>query len=242
MLSTKSPPSAGDSAEAETVTVTGSLDVGLRTAVTVLTPPFSPIRAGVNTSVTAGAPSSSMIFSIFGIGGSAPLPPVTVPVTSTVRFGPSKVSSSAVIFTIPSARGRTHPNRQLAILAEDEAFPGTETARDRIGSAAPARPNCENCSEDGEADDASTFTLMTSLDGTLSVALTSLCPPSSIVLGLRSRITLGVASSSVIVSSCTSGSVTPLTPWTDPLTSTVLSGASMSLFTASIVTVPVLCV
>ena len=50
---------AGESGVAVTVTVTASLDTALNVAVTVLTPPFSAIEAGVSTSVTAGAVSDT---------------------------------------------------------------------------------------------------------------------------------------------------------------------------------------
>ena len=64
MLSVKSSATAGDTAEAETVTVTASLDSALSVAVTVLSPPFSEIEDGVSTRLTVGVPSSSVIVSV----------------------------------------------------------------------------------------------------------------------------------------------------------------------------------
>ena len=64
VLNEKSPATAGDTATADTVTSTASLDARLSVAVTVLTPPFSPISAGVSTSVTVGTPSSSVFVNV----------------------------------------------------------------------------------------------------------------------------------------------------------------------------------
>ena len=60
-LSAKSSESAGDTADAETVTVTSLVVTRLSCAVTRLSPPSSDTRSGVSTSVTVGAPSSSVI-------------------------------------------------------------------------------------------------------------------------------------------------------------------------------------
>ena len=244
-LSVKSPPSAEGTASAETVTVTDSLDAGFRRAVTVVTPPFSPMRAGVNTSDTTGVPSSSMIFSIRGRGGSTPLPSVTVPVTSTVLFGPSRMSSPAVIDTVPSLAVSPTANVSWRFSLRTKSFSTPETARGRVAGAAPPGPACEdreNRTEEGDIEDAPMFTVTGSLDGPVNVALTSLFPPSSMVLGLKSRTTLGVSSSSVIVSVCGSGCATSRPLVTTPATWSVLSGASMSLFTAAMVNVSVLLV
>ena len=59
---------------------------------------------------------------------------------------------------------------------------------------------------------------------------------------LRARETVGVSSSSVIVSVWSEGAAAPLPPATVAETVTSLSGASTSLSTAVIVTVPVLVV
>ena len=63
-LCVKSVETAGESADADTVTTTASLDWALSVAVTVLSPPFSPIEDGLSTKLTVGAPSSSVIVSV----------------------------------------------------------------------------------------------------------------------------------------------------------------------------------
>ena len=139
VLSAKSLATAGEAADAEILTVTGSLAGGLRVAVTVLTPPSSPIRAGVSTSVTAGAPSSSMIFSIRGSGANT-LPSVTVPVTSTVWFGSSRVSSKAIIVTVPTLESSPTSIVSSRFSLSMKPSPGT-AARGKVEGAArrPAR-------------------------------------------------------------------------------------------------------
>ena len=73
----------------------------LSDAVTVLTPPFSPIVAGVRASVRVGRPSSSSIVSRRALGAATPLPPETIcPSTRTSLF-PSVGSSTAVMVTTP---------------------------------------------------------------------------------------------------------------------------------------------
>ena len=61
VLSSKSPATAGVTAAADTVTRISSLVPWLNRAVTVLTPRFSETSSGESTSVTVGAPSSSVI-------------------------------------------------------------------------------------------------------------------------------------------------------------------------------------
>ena len=60
----KSPLTAGGSGDAEISTVTGCEEGGLRVAVTIATPPFSPMEEGLRSSATAGAPSSSVMASV----------------------------------------------------------------------------------------------------------------------------------------------------------------------------------
>ena len=70
-----------------------------------------------------------------------------------------------------------------------------------------------------------------------------LTPPFSVTEdGVSTRLTVGAASSSVIVSVWPGGADTPLPPVAEPETVTVLSGASTMLSTAVTVTVPVLVV
>ena len=71
-VSVKSPATAGSTAATETVTVVGLLDRRSRVAVTVVEPPFSPIESGVNTIVTTGAGSSSVIVNRTPSGGTIP--------------------------------------------------------------------------------------------------------------------------------------------------------------------------
>ncbi len=60
-LSVKSAPTAGDTAAADTMSVTFSLDAPLSVAVTTVESPFSETDAGVSTRVTVGVASSSVI-------------------------------------------------------------------------------------------------------------------------------------------------------------------------------------
>ena len=100
-LNAKSPASAGDTANAETVTVTSSAVTRLSCAVTRLSPPSSEICSGANTRVTVGAPSSSVIVSVCGSGASRPAAPVAVALTRARRFGSSTSLSTAVTVTRP---------------------------------------------------------------------------------------------------------------------------------------------
>ena len=59
-LKEKSPETAGETAAADTVSVTVSLDSPLRDAVTVALPPFSEIEESESESVTVGVASSSV--------------------------------------------------------------------------------------------------------------------------------------------------------------------------------------
>ena len=63
-LCVKSVETAGESADADTVTTTGALDAPLSVAVTTLSPPFSEIEDGLSTRLIVGAPSSSVIVSV----------------------------------------------------------------------------------------------------------------------------------------------------------------------------------
>ena len=63
-LCVKSPDTAGDTAAADTVTVTASLDTPLSIAVTVLFPPSSLTDDGSSSRDNVGVPSSSVIVSV----------------------------------------------------------------------------------------------------------------------------------------------------------------------------------
>ncbi len=60
-LSVKSAPTAGDTAAADTMSVTFALDTALSVAVTTVESPFSPIDNGLSASDTVGVASSSVI-------------------------------------------------------------------------------------------------------------------------------------------------------------------------------------
>ena len=86
---------------------------------------------------------------------------------------------------------------------------------------------------------APTVTVTASLDGLVSVAVTVETPPlSEIDDGDNASLTVGAPSSSAMVSVRPAGSATPLPPEAIPETLTSLSGSSMLLSTAAIVTVP----
>ena len=88
-----------------------------------------------------------------------------------------------------------------------------------------------------------TVIVVTALDARESVAVTVVTPPSSeIDEDDRTKDTVGVPSSSVIVSVALDGSATPRPPLAEPDTVTLLFGSSLLLFTAVIVTVPLLVV
>ena len=212
----KSPDTAGDSAEAVTITVTSSLDLRFSVAVTVLEPPFSEISSGARTRVTVGVASLSVIVSVWFAGADTPLPPDTEPLTVTVLSGACTSLSRAVIVTVP-------------VLVVEPA---------PIVSVVPAWVKSAD-----DAGDVDTVTVTSSLDAPVSVAVTTLWPSfSEISAGVSTSVTVGVASSSVIVSVWFAGADTPCPPDTEPLTVTCIFGASTSLFSAAIVTVPVLVV
>ena len=89
VLSVKSPATAGETAAADTTSVTFSLDTPLSVAVTVVESPFSPIEAGLSTRVTVGVASSSVIVRVWLDGADTPLPPVAVADTVTDLSGAS---------------------------------------------------------------------------------------------------------------------------------------------------------
>ena len=83
------------------VTVRCTPGAGLRVAVTALAPPASVIAAGVSTTASTGAASSSSITSMRSAGFPTPAPPVTVAPTSTCLCGVTRLSLRAVIVTTP---------------------------------------------------------------------------------------------------------------------------------------------
>ena len=211
----KSPDTAGLTALAETVTVTAAVAAVDSVAVTVLTPPFSEIDDGLSTSVNTCA-SSSVIVSVWFEGFDTP-PPLAVPDTVTDLLSVSTVLFTAVIVTVP-----------VLLVAPDAIV--SRLFVDRLKSPDTA----------GLTALAETVTDTAALEAPDSVAVTVLTPPfSEIEVGLSTSVTVGVASSSVMVSVWFAGFDTP-PPLAAPDTVTVLFGASTLLFTAVIFTSPVL--
>ena len=222
VLSVKSVPDPG---EADTVSVTASLDAPDSVAVTVLDPGFVPscssIVAGDRTSVTSGNASSSVMVSVTSDGADTPLPPAAVAETVTDLSGASVVSFIAVIVTVPALV--VSPAAMVNVFALDSV---------------------KSVPDPGDAD---TVSVTASLDARSSVAVTVLDPGfvpscSSIVAGDNASVTSGRSSSSVMVSVTLDGAATPLPPAAVAETVTDLSGASVVSFTAVIVTVPALAV
>ena len=219
-LSVKSEATPGETAVADTTSVTFSLEAALSVAVTVVESPFSEIDDGLSTSDTVGVPSSSVIVRVWFAGAATPLPPVTVADTVTDLSGASTALFTALTFTV-----RVLVVAPAAIVSVSFAL--------SVKSAATA----------GETAVADTTSVTFSLDGPLSVAVTVVeSPLSEIDDGLSTRVTVGVASSSVIVRVRLDGADTPRPPVTVADTVTDLSGASTALFAALILTVRVLVV
>ena len=209
---------AGLTAVAETVTVTAALEACDSVAVTLLVPLFSEIEAELSSSVTVGVPSSSVMVSVW-FEGFDTLPPLAAPDTVTVLFGASTLLLFAVIVTVP-------------VLAVAPAAIVRTLSVDRLKSPATA----------GLTALAETVTVTAALDACDSAAVTVLTPPfSEIEVGLSDSVTVGVLSSSVMVSVWFEGFDTP-PPLAVADTVTVLFGASTELPTAVIVTAPVLAV
>ena len=216
--SVKSPDNAGETAAADTVTVTCALDAADSVAVTVLAPPFSEIEDGLSARLTVGTPSSSVIVSVSSPGFDTP-PPLAAPDTVTVLSAASTALSAAVIVTVPVLA--VAPAAMVSVLLVESV------------------KSPDNAGETAAAD---TVTVTCALDAADSVAVTVLAPPfSEIEDGLSARLTVGTPSSSVIVSVSSPGFDTP-PPLAAPDTVTVLSAASTALSAAVIVTVPVLAV
>ena len=205
---------AGLSALTETVTVTAALDAEDSVAVTVLDPPFSEIEDGLNTSVTVGVPSSSVMVSVWSEGFDTP-PPLAEPDTVTVLFAASTVLSTAVTVTVPLLA--VLPAAIVSVLLADKL-----KSPDTAGLTALAE----------------TVTVTAALDAEDSVAVTVLDPPfSEIEDGLNTSVTVGVPSSSVMVSVWFEGFDTPRRRSPNQIPSPVLFAASTVLSTAVTVTV-----
>ena len=216
----KSPETAPVPAAAPTVTVTASLEAPESVAVTVDTPLLSETDDGDSTSATVGNVSSSVSVNVASDGAATLLPPETVPETVTDLSGESTVFPFAVTVTVPVLV--VSPGAIVNLSALDNVK-SPETAP------APAA--------------AATVTVTAALDDPESVAVTVDTPLlSETDDGDSTRVTVGNASSSVIVNVTPEGAATPLAPETVPETVTDLFGESTEFPFAVTVTVPVLVV
>ena len=87
----------GSTARAETVTVKASAEAGATVAVTLPTPPSSPIESGVSTSVTSGAPSSSSIVTVCCVPIAMPSSVAPIRMVSSASAIPSSSPTSAAV-------------------------------------------------------------------------------------------------------------------------------------------------
>ena len=214
----KSPDTAGETAAADTVSVTASLDSVLRVAVTAVEPPSSSMDDEPRTS-DGVAVSSSVMVRVWSDGAVTPLPPATVAETVISLSGASTSLSTAVIVTVPVLV--VAPAAMVRVVPACVKSPATA----------------------GETAAAETVRVTSALDFAPSVAVTVVAPAFSLMEeALSARETVGVSSSSVMVRVWSDGAATSLPPATVAETVTCLSGASTSLSTAVMVTVPVLVV
>ncbi len=177
VLRVKSPATAGETAAADTVTVTAALEVPLSVAVTTVESPFSEIDAGLNANDTVGVASSSVIVRVLSAGFATPLPPDAVADTVTDLLGASTALFTALMLTFP------------VLVVAPAAMVSVSFALS-VKSAPTA----------GDTAAADTTSVTFSLDTPLSVAVTTVESPfSPIDAGLSARATVGVPSSSVIV-------------------------------------------
>ena len=170
-----------------------------------------------------------MIFSIRGKGGNTPFPSDTVPVTSMFLLGPAWVSSSAVIVTIPALVVSPAAIVSSRLSLKNETVPDvgdtSRQGRPRDGRKAGRRDllggrrqsETHRCHLDGFAR----------RPGQRRPDLGVFPPFSSIGGRTQLENTLGVGSSSAIVSVAAAGSAAP-PPVAAHVTSTVFSGASNS--------------
>ena len=186
---------------------------------TVVAPAFSLMEEELSASETVGVSSSSAMVRVWSEGAATPLPPAAVAETVTCLSGASTSLSTAVMVTVPVLV--VAPAAMVSVVPACVKSP--ETA--------------------GDTGAEETVRITAWLDTAPSVAVTVVAPAFSLMEeALRARETVGVSSSSVIVSVWSDGAATPLPPATVAETVTCLSGASTELSTAVIVTVPVLVV
>ena len=222
LLSVKSEAWAGASGTTETVTLVSAPDGWSSVAVTVDTPPSSPIEALDSDSVTVGAASSSCpsSVSVTSAGPAIPRLFAAAPFTCTVLSAASTSLSTAVTVTVPvlAVAPAAMVSTALLLSVKSEAWAGASGTTE-------------------------TVTLVSAPDGWSSDAVTVDTPPSSPIKALDSdSVTVGAASSSSSVSVTSAGPAIPRLFAAAPFTCTVLSAASTSLSTAVTVTAPVLAV
>ena len=172
----------------------------------------SETLVGESVSVTfVDVASSSVIVSVCGSGCVTPWPFAARPVTVTGRLPSSVALSFAVTVTVP------------VLTVSSAAMVSTVVPLRSKSSAAVPVP--------GEAD---TVIVVSSLDGWSRVAVTVLTRlASEIDAGVSTRVTLGVASSSMIVTVRSIAGSTLRPEVVVPLTVTVSSGSSMSSWRGS---------
>ena len=202
----KSPDTVGETAAAETVRVTSSLETALSVAVTVVDPSSSEIDEALSARETVGVSSSSVMVRVWSDGAATSLPPATVAETVTCLSGASTSLSTAVMVTVPVLV--VEPAAMVSVV------PACVKSPDTAGATAVA----------------ATVTVRSSLEAALRVAVTVVEPPFSVTDDeLNARETVGVSSSSVIVTVASpSSSVTGVESAALSVTSKVSSGSSIS--------------
>ena len=204
-------------------TVTRLPLAGLRLTVNVrfAEPLFPSVTLGESID-SVGAPSSSVIVSVTDDGCVIPCELVAEPDTVTLLSASSRVLSTAVTVTVPLLLVAPAAMVSVALLL---------SLKSPFAVFAPAA--------------AETVTVVCWLDARSRLAVTVaelVAPLSAIELRDSARVTVGVASSSVIVSVTDEGCVIPCELVAEPDTVTLLSASSVELSTAVTVTEPVLLV
>ena len=183
----KYPLTVDDTGVADMVRVTAWEEGPLSEAVTLAAPPFSLMEDELRLSVTVGMASSSMIVSVTDAGPDAPNEFVAVADTKTLLLGASTLLSTPVMVTVPLLV--VDPGAMVRVLLDVMVkFPLTA----------------------GDNGDTETTTVTAWEEGALSEAVTLALPPFSLMEDeLRLSVTLGVASSSVMVRVWLEGALTP---------------------------------
>ena len=210
-------PGAGSCRSVAAATVTRSVSVvrWSSCAVTAAVPPLSPMSSGSRCRVRIGNASSSAMVNCTGAGAMMPWSLRAVPDIRTILSGWSTSSSAAVTVTAPVLD--VVPARMVSSRC---------SLRLKSPSAAPVS--------------ALTVTVVCSLDGRSSCAVTATVPPRSAMVSRdSSSVTSGVGSSSSMVSVRGSGG-DRAAPLTAPVTRTCRAGASALLSTTAMRTLPVL--